>query len=75
MRVPRIKKNKFRAKVGRHHRGKVALVAAVRVDQQVMCPSCEGPMYLSESWQFNCEQCKQGIPAEQAFAILETAGA
>jgi tRNA(Ile2) C34 agmatinyltransferase TiaS len=75
MRVPGLRKFKLRAKMRRHRKSKVARVAAVRVDQQVTCPSCGGRMHLSELWKFNCEQCKQEITAEQAFAILETAGA
>jgi hypothetical protein len=75
MRVPGLKKLRFRAKVRRHRKIKVARVAGVRVDQQVTCPSCCGPMHLSELWQFNCERCKQELTAEQALAILEIAGA
>ena len=75
MRVPGLKKFKFRAKARRHRKSKVVRVAGVRVDQQVTCPSCCGPMQLSELWQFNCEQCKHELTAEQALAFLETAGA
>jgi tRNA(Ile2) C34 agmatinyltransferase TiaS len=75
MQVPGLKKFKFRAKVRRHRKSKVARVAGVRVDQQVTCPSCGGPMHLSELWQFNCEQCKQELSPEQALTILEMAGA
>ena len=75
MRVPGLRKLRFRAKVRRQRKTKVARVTGVRVDQQVTCPSCCGPVDLSELWQFNCQRRNQDLTAEQALAILEIAGA
>jgi tRNA(Ile2) C34 agmatinyltransferase TiaS len=74
VRVPGLKKLKYRLRVRGRRKSKVVRVAGARVDQLVTCPSCGQPMRLSELGKFTCGQCKRELTAEQVLTALEFAG-
>ncbi len=51
---------------------KAVRVAAVVIDQPVVCPGCGNPMHLSSEMQtFECKQCGREVTVDEALKALE----
>jgi DNA-directed RNA polymerase subunit RPC12/RpoP len=52
-------------------RVKPTLAQTISTDRLVACPSCGGPMHLSETHVFECAECGRAVTGEEALTIYD----